>query len=333
MENSEDSFVIPYLLSKLGIKGDHVISKNQSIDNFYFDLTIVDKQTGITYYVLQKQRANVDSLAQINFYKDIIESRSSKVDKRFVLATRKAMVSMYELANTLGILIVDMPFGLSDRSEPRRQPQSKLKITSEKSWMIATALLKEKTSSIRALSLNQNVSYGWAYATINNLLDKGVVKKNDSWVSIADVGKLLNGVAWERPTLSLVKSEVKMGGGNVFDAARKLSEILDDLRIKYAIACYLAGTMYTGYGVRYDSLQIYIEEKRMGEVSNYLYNDSNYGTISVQFLSPDRDVFRNLQVRQGLKITSPSQTLLDLAGLGHRSGDMTKAMADMYNRL
>jgi len=48
---------------------------------------------------------------------------------------------------------------------------------------------------------------------------------------------------------------------------------------------------------------------------------------------PDRDVFGDAREKEGVLIVSPSQTLLDIAGLGYSGRDITKAMVEKYATL
>ena len=48
---------------------------------------------------------------------------------------------------------------------------------------------------------------------------------------------------------------------------------------------------------------------------------------------PDRGVFDNVVEKDGIKIVSPAQALLDLAGMGYSGMDITKAMVDKYGSL
>ncbi|MBU3965799.1 MAG: hypothetical protein KKG76_00245 [Euryarchaeota archaeon] len=55
--------------------------------------------------------------------------------------------------------------------------------------------------------------------------------------------------------------------------------------------------------------------------------------IKARIYVPDRDVFGDARDKEGIRIVSPSQTLLDLAGLGYSGRDITKAMVEKYATL
>jgi hypothetical protein len=53
----------------------------------------------------------------------------------------------------------------------------------------------------------------------------------------------------------------------------------------------------------------------------------------MKMYAPDRGVFDDTVEKEGIKVVSPAQTLLDLAGLGYSGMDITKAMVDKYGDL
>ena len=53
----------------------------------------------------------------------------------------------------------------------------------------------------------------------------------------------------------------------------------------------------------------------------------------MKIYAPDREVFDNVVEKERIKIVSPAQTLLDLAGMGYSGMDITKAMVEKYGDL
>ena len=47
----------------------------------------------------------------------------------------------------------------------------------------------------------------------------------------------------------------------------------------------------------------------------------------------DRDVFSDTKEIESVTVTSPAQTLLDIAGLGYSGLDIAKVMVDNYARI
>ena len=187
-------------------------------------------------------------------------------------------------------------------------------------------------TSIRQLSLLEKVSYGWAHATIKSLLSQGVVTKKENYISISDTNKLLNGVAWERPFENLFADEINIDYQDAFKAASELSWILKNKEIKFAFTSYTAAGLYTGYAVRHDTVYLYLEKKEMDFFKNTFRETEKQG-IKARIYTPDRDVFVDAREKEGILVVSPSQALLDLAGLGYSGRDITKAMVDKYASL
>lgn len=160
-----------------------------------------------------------------------------------------------------------------------------------------------------------------------------ISKRNGNQVSIVDIDKLLNGVAWERPTHALIVKELIMPGKDVFEVARDLTTALDGQNISHAFACYLAGTQYTGHSVRFDALQLYMDKDEIDEALGWLSPSAEGPGIKMQVMAPDRELFSDTRTIGKIRVTSPSQTLLDLAGLGYRGRDLTKAMVTVLDQL
>ncbi|MBA7468639.1 hypothetical protein ES707_03891 [subsurface metagenome] len=231
--------------------------------------------------------------------------------------------------------MIKLPWTLGPPLNREFKP-SKGRITSEKSWRIVSRLLKERSTSIRQLALKEGVSYGWAHKTVEMLMSQNIVKKNDSYVQIGDVKKLLNGIAWERPMKNLNIAEIPMQFGESIPAARDISSLLSEQNVPFAFTGYTAGGLYTGYAVRQDAVYLYLDKKNLDlftEIFKTSFYESNRNSIRAWIYAPDRDVFTETQQKEGITVVSPAQTLLDLAGFGYSAMDLTRAMVDMYDAL
>ena len=140
---------------------------------------------------------------------------------------------------------------------------------------------------------------------------------------------MLNGVACERPFRSLVQEEFVTDLEDVFSGAREIDRAITGT--EHVFAGYLAGSLYTGQAVRFDMVQLY-----MGKDTNDLrsiYSSERGQGITIQVLTPDRDVMAASRTVDGIPITSPAQTLLDLAGMGASGMDMNRSMLRAYAKL
>lgn len=55
--------------------------------------------------------------------------------------------------------------------------------------------------------------------------------------------------------------------------------------------------------------------------------------IKVRVYKPDRDVFSDTRYTGEIRLVSPAQALLDLAGLGYSGRDLTLKLVENYARL
>ena len=241
-----------------------------------------------------------------------------------VLICKVVPPDLLSLADSVGIHVVrldwevPLPGGSREGSTSRAR-----KITSEKSWIVVSTLLASGPTSIKALALKGGLSYGWAHATVAKLMDMGVASRTAEGVTIVDVAKLLNGVAWERPFGELRRMVVRMKTKDAMAAAMGLTAFLDDGHVEHAFTSWTAGDLYTGYLKRGDSLHVYIPRDRWDMIRGL---DEEDGTIEVFAYLPDRDVFSRKERIHGLYLVEPPVALLDLAGLGHAGHDLAMEM-------
>jgi hypothetical protein len=282
------------------------------------------------YFVEIKSSAvSIDTLARMNLLRELWRKRqASPTDIQLVIAAKWFYEREERLAKELGIMLIKLPWAL-ETSPNKEYPSTGMKITTGKSWKIVTRLLTEKSTSIRQLALKEHVSYGWAHKVIGMLLEQNVVKKENGYVTIADVKNLLNGVAWERPMRNLQVGEIFVNFSGSHSAAQEISRTLKEQHIKFAFTAYTSGGLYTSYAFRQDAVYLYLEKETIDQFKEN-FGSKNENTIRAVIYSPDRDVFSDVRERESIIITSPAQTLLDLAGLGYSAMDLTNVMVEKY---
>jgi hypothetical protein len=291
-------------------------------------------EEGISRYLIEiKSKVRVDSIARLVLLKELLQKQSKDVSNIILVIASKVIPPIVEeIAKQVDIKLVTLPHNIGLSVQRYDYFPSKVKVTSEKSWKIITRLMKEKITSIRQLSILENVSYGWAYATIQSLISQGIVAKKGNYVNITDTNKLLNGVAWERPFENLCTGEITIGYHDAFKAAQELSYILKTKEIKFAFTSYTSGGLYTGYAIRHDTVYLYLEKNDVDFFLNTFREAENQG-IKARIYTPDRNVFNDTREKEGVQVVSPSQTLLDMAGLGYSGRDITKVMVEKYASL
>ncbi len=333
-ENNQELFEI--IRAKLNLSDSAVVIKEPSLKDALIPVRVdaVIEEGSSKYYIEMKSKASIDTVAQLNLLKELLKKQNKNISNIYlVIASKVIPPNVEELAKQVGIILVTIPHNIGLPMQNYDYFPSKTKVTSEKSWKVITRLLKEKTTSIRQLSLMENVSYGWAYATIQSLISHGIVTKlKGNYVKISDANKLLNGVAWERPFENLCINEINIEYSDAFKAAHELSHILKNKGIKFAFTSYTAGGLYTGYAVRHDSVYLYLEKNEL-DFFIKVFEEKKKKGIKAQIYAPDRELFNDTREKEDITIVSPAQTLLDLAGLGYSGRDIAKAMVDKYASL
>jgi hypothetical protein len=329
-ENNQDLFEI--LRAKLNLSDGAVIKEEpvlkDSLSHVRVDMVIEDGNN--RFFVEVKSKASIDTIARLVLLKELLRNQNRDISSIFfVLASKVFSPDVEMLANQTNVKLVKIPHNIEHPVKKYDYLPGKIKVTSEKSWKVITRLMKEKITSIRQLSIMESVSYGWTHATVQSLLSQGVATKKGNYVSISDTNKLLNGVAWERPFENLLAGEITIGYHDAFKAAQELSHILKNKGIKFAFTSYTAGGLYTGYAIRHDTVYLYVEKNGIDFFINTFKEAEKQG-IKARIYTPDREVFNDTREKESIQVVSPSQTLLDLAGLGYSGRDITKAMVEKY---
>ena len=232
------------------------------------------------------------------------------------------------MADDMGIHVIRLESDIQLPYSTSARPSRVSKVSHWKSWKVTTELIRSGPISIRQLSISTGVSYGWTHATIRHLVEMGIATRNDEGVSIMDMERLLDGIAWERPLSNLLVREFQITGNNHMEAARDIEDVMEDWKIEHAFTGFTSGGMYTGYGQRFDRIYMYLDTKAVDEVERSLTDDK--GEIGLRLYAPDRNVWRDTRLIEGLMMVSPSQTLLDLIGLGYGARTLARVMWKHY---
>jgi len=313
------------------------IDQTTIYDTFSLDLPIrpdcIFKEGETLYFVdIKTSSVTIDTIARMNLLRELWRRKQTDSQEiQLIIVAKYFNPREEQLAAELGIKLIKLPWSV-ETSPNKEYHSSGMKITSDKSWKIVSRLLKEKNTSIRQLSLKENVSYGWAHKVIGMLLEQNVVKKESGYVTIANVKNLLNGVAWERPMKNLQIDEILVNFSGSHVAAQEISRTLKEQKIGFAFTTYTSGGLYTSYGFRQDAVYLYLKKELIEQFKENFGAEKNEGIRAVIY-SPDRDVFSDTYEKESVVIASPSQTLLDLAGLGYSAMDLANAMVEKYGGL
>ncbi len=275
-------------------------------------------------------RLTIEDVARAFMYSHLIEREDLLPGRvEYVLVAKVVPDGVRELAPRVGVTVLRVP---GDLQLPRSKPKVGIqvsKLSNEKSWEVVSCMLRTGPASVRVISMEAGVSYGWTHATVSRLQQMGVAVRTPDGVALKDVERLLNGLAWERPLKSLwFENDQRIAGPDVMQAGRTMSGYLSDNDIAHAFTGPTAGGLYTGYAHRFDRLYIYLDHEDPLLALGPL--EDPHGTVSVTVLRSDRDVYGSTEVMDGLRLASEAQTLLDLAGMGASAWDMTLEVARHY---
>ena len=334
MINGEDDSILDYIKHELGINDSATIAREVMVSNeFPFTADLIIEDFSKKYIIEITSRLTIEKIGRQLVLKNILQD--TELQNRateFIIASKIVSPETEKMAHACDIRIIALPYrsriNESGKSDVRRIE----KISSAKSWKIVIALLQEKECSIRHLSLKTNVSYGWTHATVQSLIAKGIVIEVNNYVKLQDIPKLLNGIAWERPFEKLFYHEVLLPDSDAPSVARTITTMCQKQNIDCAFTGFTAGGMYTKYGFRHDTVYVYISKDHLDPfLKSFDATDTN--GIKIRVYKPDRDVFSDTRTIEEIRVVSPSQALLDLAGLGYGGRDLTLKLVENYGTL
>lgn len=338
--------LIELLRTQLGLSSNALIKQESMFRDNYplrFDLIIED---GYKTYIIELKRAvRLEALSQLGLIKLLLNADNIHTyDIKFVIVGTRITVEAAKAAEKIGVQFIQLPANVNLEEVHNKPGTIPVKLTSPRSWQVISCLLRMKEASIRQLSIESGVSYGWAHATVRSLASKGVISNtarntkyadnNMGYIKITDTKKLLNGIAWERPFEKLFTQEIRIASDYPIELAKEISSLCDDQKIPCAFTSFTAGEIYTGYSARHDSVYLYLEKKNIAELHR-MYEMRAEGGIAVRIYAPDRNVFKDRMMFtiDGIWLVSPAQAFLDCAGLGYAGRDLTLKLVEIYDQL
>ena len=334
--SSVDSELIGLLRTELGISSNASIRPESALGDNYpirFDLVIEDDNK--IYVVELKRVVRFESLSQMGFLKLLLSARDVETGNiQLVIAGKRITPEALEAAKKIGIRFIKLPASTGLEEARDKPAATALKLTSPKSWQVISSLIKIKEASIRQLSIRSGVSYGWTHATIRSLASKGIVSDAGGYIKIADINKLLNGIAWERPFERLFSQEIRISAHSPLELAHEISSVCNDQQMPCAFTSFTAGEIYTGYSARHDTAYLYLEKESIARLAE-MFDLPAAGGIAARVYTPDRDVFKDRRIlsAEGVWLVSPAQALLDCAGQGYSGRDITQKLVEIYGQL
>ncbi|MDD1772958.1 MAG: hypothetical protein LUQ09_08580 [Methanomassiliicoccales archaeon] len=288
---------------------------------------IVLKGSGTTVFVDIKTRASVDAISRLALISRL--ARDAEGEVKIALAVKSISDDLLGLAESAGIRVIMLSRGACIDLIEKKVSRDRLKITTDKSWRIISRLLQERPTSVRSVAMAEEVSYGWAHAVIQYLIEKGIAERNGNRVDLVNMDQLINGISWERPFKKLIVKDIRTDIDDVFNGAREIGRTFAGPLDEHAFTGHMAGSLYTGQAIRFDRLQIYLPENAIRSFED-IYATKDGSGVTIQVLIPDREVWMKARTVDGIKIVSPAQTLLDLASMGYGATELTRAMVKSF---
>lgn len=326
---------IALLRMQLGLSNNAIIKQESVLmDDYPLRPDLVIEDYNKKYIVELKGAVRLEALSQLALMKLLLNADG--INNRcieFIIVGKRITAEAEEAAKKIGIQFIKLPSNVYLEEVHKKPGIAPVKLTSPKSWQVISSLLK-KNGSIRQLSIESEVSYGWTHATVKTLAEKGITSDIGGHININDINKLLNGIAWERPFERLLVHETQIAGESTIALAREMCSVCDDQQIPCAFTSFTAGEILTGYSARHDSVYLYLERKNISELTG-MFDVGNKRGFTVKIYRPDRNVFKDRRISsvQGIWLVSPAQALLDCAGLGYAGRDITLKLLDSYDRL
>ncbi|MEI6795292.1 MAG: hypothetical protein WCK39_00355 [Methanomassiliicoccales archaeon] len=324
---ADDPQLENFIRSSLGVSSNAQCIPSPVFGDLRLDLQVNDPTRGRRFFVQVRSKATLEDLSFLNLVRDVHGIGHPEEGRAFLLAVRSINPKLEVLAASLGIGVIKLPADIAGIAPAQTAAAPVVRTTSEKAWKVIYALLSKGRSSIRSLSISEKVSYGWAHGVVSTLLEQEIARKDDGYVVIEDVERLLNGVYWERPLLSSIKRELFVRDLPAVRLAPELTDLLYRADVNFAFTGYLAGSILTGEEMQRKEVQLYLPKEKWPLVEEFLGGGEGVNGIRLQLIEPDRDVRSSSLLRHGVRITSSGQTLLDLAGMGPAARGLALSVA------
>jgi len=196
----------------------------------------------------------------------------------------------------------------------------KVSLVSTKALRIVRHLVAHKSTTQIQLARDTQVSVGMVNKVVSALVDRDLVSYRGKKLVVFDVWKLLNEVSWNRPLRSLKKMDVQLSHvTSVQEAEAELAKICVRKKMKYALTLFSGASRYIGYGMKYDSIQTYVDQPEL--LLDEQDRKQSDGVLLEVYGIDTPDVIDESRIIGGLVVCSPSQVVVDLVSYGHVGRD------------
>jgi hypothetical protein len=293
-----------------------------SYDGDFYEV-IIEQESSVLVVGIKPSRANIQTVLKLSLYAKAVAQRFS--DKKMIVklyAPAIASEAMKALVKAGGA------FHKLGEARHRAGSSEAIKITSPSSWKVVCYFIRNEEASMNQASVQTGVSYPWARAVVKKLLEICAAEEHGRKVRLADVDRLFEYVAWERPVNSLRSMEFRSAYEDEREALHELYSNVAGIIPQSACALFTAADLYLEGKASGGCIQLYADENA-ALVAKSLMGEGN--GVSFQIYSPDREM-DEVYVIDDARVVSVEQTMLDLAGLGVSGLDSAKVMAAYYKK-
>lgn len=340
MEINAGKEIIEFLRPVLNLTSSARIEKGPYTtgETEYFSPDYVINDLSKVYFIIIRRKLNLTDLARIHllrstdnlngFFADTQGTPIHNADIVGLTVLSSQEVESY--ASSLKVRIFRIPMGLYQFKE-NRSTRSVVKLTTQTSFSVIFSLLKAGRSTIFDLAKKAEVSYGWTHNVVSRLIDIGTVEKHAGLISITNINRLFDSLAYERPIGSLLYKEVFTDNKDSLEMAHEISEVSRRMRVKLSFTSYTYSSLVERFNIRHDVAYVYLNKNDYNLLSQAI-GFLPKGNVKLNVYLPDRDVFKDCSEVSGITVVSEKQALLDLASGGIPTRDLTLRMAERLVR-
>jgi len=217
--------------------------------------------------------------------------------------------------------LTGLPFEVAVEKRSRLLKTVKVSLVSPKALRVTKYLISHRSATQTEIAKSTEVSVGMVNKVVSALADRELVSYKKKKLVVFDVWRLLNEVSWSRPMRALKKVELRIGLPSTREAEQQIVRICGQADMSYAMTLFSGASKYIGYGMKYDSVQTYVDEpERLMESLRAMRTTAQEG-ILLELYSPDTwDIIDEAQMLAEVAVCSPEQLVMDLVsygGLGH----------------
>lgn len=213
-------------------------------------------------------------------------------------------------------------FEVALEKTPQLPRTVKTSLVSPKALRVIRYLISHRSTTQIEIARGTDVSVGMVNKLISALVDRELVSYKGKRLVVFDVWRLLNEVSWNRPVKGLKKGELRVDSSSTRETEQQIARICGEAGMRYAMTLFSGASRYIGYGMKYDSVQTYVEEPERLLDSLRPKRAAPGDGILLDVFGPDTwDILDEAQVVAGVAVCSTTQLVMDLVSYGHVGRD------------